>query len=709
MRGEPVELGLKKQLEKTLELEDIRVRIREAHASLGCKIEEEPDSGLLADALCSDCPIVGVTKGFRDLTGWDTESLLGQNCRVLLTGVPEVAISRSARKNLRDFCRMCRLVGLNAIAEVASLQPNSRRDGSQFMNFFMVGLVMVNKHPYIISVQLSVAEGLFVKMPTERQIQAMEETRQRLDRFRRLICPEEQAVSSIEHPVSLCLSVREPDVVFYSKRLQGHCMLMNECRTVMRREPEDIATNCLVFGDSPAQPNAGGLFFTVLVDGVTTFVGLPFLGFTRRKPEDAADLYPSIAKCCGQSVLIGGCGEAYARDQQGHYAIGFKKPPISEIASWTLEPDVPQHKRKPPIVIAAGDRLGCLYTFDGRLQLWRNSVLVFEFDIERPVDLQASYYPIVDVCFSAYSLTTIPAECPPPPEFGDREATIDRKVQWTVATEVAIDACIRDCSFCVTIADPSREEIPLVAVSGAFETMTGFHRDEILGSNCRFLNHGCQMSQEDILSLRVACETGRPFTALLPNVKKSGEMFVNMLDLRGVIVGKDLQSGKDIWYLVGIQADVTGLSDGDSDYPEERLPELREVAERLRKALSAEIAPMCLEADAANKPRSTTTTQIHLFKEPVWISGPASGEALTAQARANASNAVTAECAVAYPATALLGTSSGQPSVDSSLLRSLQFRETSALASVLVLSALGVVALGIFLSRPRQPSPSDIF
>ena len=45
---------------------------------------------------------------------------------------------------------------------------------------------------------------------------------------------------------------------------------------------------------------------------------------------DKPDLYPAVCRCLGASVLVGACGEAFARDQEEHFRIGFKSPPQTE-------------------------------------------------------------------------------------------------------------------------------------------------------------------------------------------------------------------------------------------------------------------------------------------------------------------------------------------------------------------------------------------
>jgi hypothetical protein len=404
MRLEPRWLSQANEHEKISDVQAISKRVRQAYNTIGCQINEESDAALLADALCHDCPIVGATKGFLDLTGHSREHILGKNCRFLLSGVPEVAVSKSARKNIKDFCRMCRLRGLHQIAEATAVQPNIRQDGSHFVNAFIVGMCRINDHPYIIGVQVSVGEGLLARIPQDRLLQITEETRIVLRKLRRRLGCSEPSRLHAEPPISSPVGFR-----WFAERLQDHCLLLNNGITALRREPQELVSNCLVFGDAPVRHTPLGLFFGVRVDDVVeTFEGLPILGFTSRKPVDNVDLYPAVSKCLGKSVLVGTAGEAWARDQHHHFKMGFKKPAETEVASWALDQDKPPHKRKPPVVIQAGDTLGVLYMNSGRIQLWCNRKKILDFDIHRPVCTDADYYAVADVCFAAYSLTILP-------------------------------------------------------------------------------------------------------------------------------------------------------------------------------------------------------------------------------------------------------------------------------------------------------------
>jgi len=128
-------------------------------------------------------------------------------------------------------------------------------------------------------------------------------------------------------------------------------------------------------------------------------------------------------------------------------------------------------------------------------------------------------------------------------------AAVEQGTSWAEAVE--------DGNFCVSIADPNADDIPLIAVSKKFETITGYFASEVLGKNCRFLNAGCSCDPVNLANLRAACASGDPFTAILENRRKSGELFLNLLDLRGLTVARSPSTGEDLWFLVGIQVDVT--------------------------------------------------------------------------------------------------------------------------------------------------------
>ncbi|CAE7264518.1 pfyP [Symbiodinium natans] len=179
----------------------------------------------------------------------------------------------------------------------------------------------------------------------------------------------------------------------------------------------------------------------------------------------------------------------------------------------------------------------------------------------------------------------------------------------------AFKSAVQDCKFCVTIANPKGEDYPLVAVSKEFETMTGYTRSEILGVNCRFLNQGVDMDPVDLMNLRLASQTGAPFTAVIPNRKKSGELFLNLLDLRGLTVARD-RTGEDLWYLIGIQADVSEL--GEEQMPADHFDELQKLSDFVRERLMRELSTYALSHSEED---GQEVSQYELLPCPLWRPG----------------------------------------------------------------------------------------
>eukprot|EP00418_Pyrodinium_bahamense_P075788 CAMPEP_0179057180 /NCGR_PEP_ID=MMETSP0796-20121207/24199_1 /TAXON_ID=73915 /ORGANISM="Pyrodinium bahamense, Strain pbaha01" /LENGTH=441 /DNA_ID=CAMNT_0020753887 /DNA_START=99 /DNA_END=1424 /DNA_ORIENTATION=+ len=160
--------------------------------------------------------------------------------------------------------------------------------------------------------------------------------------------------------------------------------------------------------------------------------------------------------------------------------------------------------------------------------------------------------------------------------------------------ESAICAVVSECNFSVAVADPTTMDAELVAVSEGFVRLTGYDREEVVGENCRFLNEGCSMPEEQRQCLCRAVETGSPFVGVLDNRKKSGDPFSNLLDLRGLVIAKNARSGEDIWVLVAIQQDVTDMD--RTRLPANHLPLHNQVASRIRKRLVKQLAELGLSA-----------------------------------------------------------------------------------------------------------------
>merc|ERR1712013_713856 len=97
------------------------------------------------------------------------------------------------------------------------------------------------------------------------------------------------------------------------------------------------------------------------------------------------------------------------------------------------------------------------------------------------------------------------------------------------------------------------------------------------------------MNPHDLKKLRICVQTGEPFAAVISNRKKNGELFLNLLYLRGFSVGRNPENDQDLWFLVGIQRDVTDTWDGEFPTDLYQL-ELQIVADSIRSSIAAELA-----------------------------------------------------------------------------------------------------------------------
>ena len=115
-----------------------------------------------------------------------------------------------------------------------------------------------------------------------------------------------------------------------------------------------------------------------------------------------------------------------------------------------------------------------------------------------------------------------------------------------VLTQI-LDACVNG----VTLSDPDLPDNPIVYANQAFEAMSGYSQDEIVGRNCRFLQ-GADRNQEALDTIRAALQKHDSCVVTLRNYRKNGELFFNRLSIRPLVD----REGQVIYYL-GVQYDVT--------------------------------------------------------------------------------------------------------------------------------------------------------
>ena len=125
-----------------------------------------------------------------------------------------------------------------------------------------------------------------------------------------------------------------------------------------------------------------------------------------------------------------------------------------------------------------------------------------------------------------------------------------RRTQALVALRLR-DRAIAASSNGIVITDAKRPDNPIVYVNPAFERMTGYSFEEVIGRNCRFLQRE-DGGQPKLDELRAAIRDGRGCRVILRNYKKDGTPFLNELRLSPVTDEKGAVAN-----FVGVQEGVT--------------------------------------------------------------------------------------------------------------------------------------------------------
>lgn len=81
------------------------------------------------------------------------------------------------------------------------------------------------------------------------------------------------------------------------------------------------------------------------------------------------------------------------------------------------------------------------------------------------------------------------------------------------------------------VTDPRQPDNPVVFANNAFQKMTGYGSDEIVGQNCRFLQ-GPDTDKQTLDEVRRAVAERREFATEILNYRKDGYSFWNASTLR---------------------------------------------------------------------------------------------------------------------------------------------------------------------------------
>ena len=113
------------------------------------------------------------------------------------------------------------------------------------------------------------------------------------------------------------------------------------------------------------------------------------------------------------------------------------------------------------------------------------------------------------------------------------------------------NAAIQATRVPMVITDPSRSDNPIVFANDAFLAMTGYTREEISGSNCRFLQ-GPETDPATVAEIRLALAERRTIATEILNYRKDGHSFWCALSISPIFNDRG-----DVVYYSASQLDVS--------------------------------------------------------------------------------------------------------------------------------------------------------
>jgi len=146
-------------------------------------------------------------------------------------------------------------------------------------------------------------------------------------------------------------------------------------------------------------------------------------------------------------------------------------------------------------------------------------------------------------------------------------------------------AAVRATRMAMIITDPRKPDNPIVFANAAFLKLTGYTREEVVGSNCRFLQ-GPGTDPEAVAAIRSAIEGRSDLSIDILNYRKDGQSFWNGLYLSPVT-----NSAGELQFCFASQLDVTDRVSAQQLVATQRQwleDEVSRRTEELREALAAQ-------------------------------------------------------------------------------------------------------------------------
>ncbi|TVZ28429.1 PAS domain S-box-containing protein [Gillisia sp. Hel_I_86] len=110
---------------------------------------------------------------------------------------------------------------------------------------------------------------------------------------------------------------------------------------------------------------------------------------------------------------------------------------------------------------------------------------------------------------------------------------------------------LASASNSIVIADAQQPHTPIIYCNAAFESMTGYSKEEVLGRNCHFLQKD-DRNQRELDIMKTAIAHGESCNVIVRNYRKDGTMFWNDISITPVHNERNR-----LTHFIGVQNDVT--------------------------------------------------------------------------------------------------------------------------------------------------------
>ena len=162
---------------------------------------------------------------------------------------------------------------------------------------------------------------------------------------------------------------------------------------------------------------------------------------------------------------------------------------------------------------------------------------------------------------------------------------MESKEAWKLTGDLHVEhgkgdpfaAAIRATRMPMLITDPRRDDNPIIFANDAFLNLTGYTREEVTGSNCRFLQ-GADTDPDAIEKIRAAIKARRDINVDILNYRKDGSTFWNALYISPV----HNEQG-ELLYFFASQLDITDRVNSQQRIQEEKDRFEQEVRKRTQE------------------------------------------------------------------------------------------------------------------------------